>query len=130
MAETINERAVEWIVGDDTGLSSKAIWAVMMGAKPRPHSYPSDGADLGRCMRLLELIPEWKPRMVEMQAVSPYWKALVPEWDRLVGILKAELAGGKKGSTYEAMKAILNPVEDRDRSVIRMGNGVTMRFGR
>ena len=29
-------------------------------------SYPSDPADLGRCLRLLREIPEWAPRMPEM----------------------------------------------------------------
>jgi len=130
MAETMGKRAAQWIVGNDTGMSSKALWGVMMGVSPDPHSHPSDGADLGRCVRLLDLVPEWKPRLPEMAALSPYWAALVPEWDRLADILKKELAGGRKGITYEAMKAVLNPVQDKDRSVVRLSEGVTMRFGR
>lgn len=130
MTETVEKRAAQWIVGDDTGMSSKAIWAVMMGATPDRHAYPSDGSDLGRCVRLLALIPEWKPRLQEMSGLSDYWAALVPEWDRLADILDKELSGGAKGSTYNAMKAILHPVQDKDRNVVVLGEGVTMRFGR
>lgn len=129
MAETIEKRAAQWIVGNDTGMSSTAIWAVMMGVKPNRHSHPSDGGDLGRCVRLFEAVPEWKPRLSEMAPLSPYWAALVPEWDRLAAILAKELAGGPRGSTYKAMRALLDPVGKQDRSVVRLGAGMSIRFG-
>lgn len=125
MAETIIERANAWMAGRDTGSSSKAIWAVMMGEKPGRFAYPSDGADLGRCIRLLDMIPEWRDRLGEMAAVSAYWAALVPEWPRL----EALHAQDDSAAVYEAMKTILNPIEDRDPGIIRMGKGVSLRFG-
>lgn len=127
--DSLEKRAAQWVVGRDTGLSSLCLWAVMMGVKPSDKSHPRDGADLGRCVRLLAAVPEWKSRLSEMGAVSDYWAALVPEWERLTLILADELAGGKRGATYEAMRKIFDPIETNDRSVIRLGNGVTMHFG-
>lgn len=126
MAETIEQRANQWIAGRDTGASSKALWAVMMGSKPERHAYPSDGGDLGRCMRLLDAVPEWKPRIGEMAAISPYWAALVAEWPKLERLHAAD----DHKATYAAMKAILNPIEDKDPGIIRLGGGMSMRFGR
>jgi hypothetical protein len=65
----IEQRALFWALSGDTGSSSEAIAAHMthnpgnarFGMMP-----PSDGADRGRCIRLLELIPEWIDRLPEM----------------------------------------------------------------
>jgi hypothetical protein len=110
----IADRANAWIVGGDTGLSSKAIWAHMMGA-PNPRfgwSHPSDPDDLGRCLRLLEEIPEWKPRLPEMAARSKKWAALVASWDRIeasmideVGIDWSRARAAPK--TYHIMKSVM-----------------------
>lgn len=94
-----------------------------MGQKP-DRSYPSDGDDLGRCLRLLDLMPEWKPRMVEMTAVSPYWAALVKHWDELAA------RHAQNRQVYARMQQLLNPIEDADPNVVRLGKGVTVRFGR
>lgn len=127
--ENVMKRACEWIVGRDTGLSSKALWAVMMGVKS-DGSYPSDGSDLGRCLRLLEAVPEWEARLPEMASISPYWKALVEHWPELKAMHSKAAKTHSDGGLYERMKAILDPIEDRDPNVVRMGGGVTMRFGR
>lgn len=126
MGSTISERAEKWIKGSDKGMSSKTLWAVMMGERPDRHAYPSDGSDLGRCMRLLDLIPEWRQRMSKMAEVSEYWAALVAEWPKLEALHKTDDAK----ATYAFMKSILEPIEDKDPNVFRMGKGVTMRFGR
>lgn len=62
----IVQRALEWLFSDDTGASSKTLCAHMLGIKGVRNSIPSDAADRGRCIRLLQLIPEWKDRLDEM----------------------------------------------------------------
>jgi hypothetical protein len=62
----IVQRALEWLMGDDTGASSTTLCAHMLGIKGVRNSVPSDSADRGRCIRLLQLIPEWKDRLDEM----------------------------------------------------------------
>lgn len=65
----VDGRAVYWALSDDTGTSSKAIARHMTGARHGIFGAmpPSDASDRGRCIRLLELIPEWLPRLDEMK---------------------------------------------------------------
>jgi hypothetical protein len=122
-------RANAWIAGRDTGASSKALWAVMMGVKS-DGSYPSDGGDLGRCLRLLEAVPEWKPRLKEMAAVNGYWAALVAHWDELAALHAKDDERGRHDAVYARMKQILDPIEAKDPRIFKMGNGASIRFGR
>ena len=49
--KTIQQRANEWIISNDTGISSKRIWAEMQGIdydKKWGSGYPSDPSDFGR----------------------------------------------------------------------------------
>lgn len=67
--KTVEERALFWSLTNDTGISSKTIVAHMLGT-PKTDVFgmmpPSDASDRGRCIRLLELIPEWIPRLQEL----------------------------------------------------------------
>jgi hypothetical protein len=110
----MNPKALQWITGSDTGISSKTLWAVMMGAVADGDRYdrPYDGADFGRCHRLLELVPEWKPRLAEVAARFPEWGPLVREWSKIEAAYLADLKdhGGRawkiiNGLSDECMKA-------------------------
>lgn len=59
-------KVIEWLLGDDTGSSSMTLCRHMLGIKGQRFSYPHDSADRGRCIRLLNLIPEWWDRLDEM----------------------------------------------------------------
>ncbi|RWL14909.1 MAG: hypothetical protein EOR57_31680 [Mesorhizobium sp.] len=130
----MNDKAMAWIVGNDTGSSSKLIWKVMMGHEPdRWKSYPSDAGDLGRCLRLLAMVPEWKGRMSDLAAVSPYWAALVKNWPRLEAAMAEETGpdfdrNKSAPHTYKLMKQILDPIESKDSRIIRLGSGASIRF--
>ena len=112
-------RAHRWIVSNDTGESSKAIWSTMMGVDRKSWSdHPYDPGDLGRCLRLLALIPEWQPRVGEMSARSAYWRVLVERWDEVAQAMAEEVGiGWSKGRsaprTYALMQAIFLPVDMR-----------------
>ena len=87
-------KACAWIIGGDTGISSKAIWGVMMtGTAPRPYP-PLDPADFGRCHRLLLLFPEWQARLSEVSDKYPAWRGLVGAWDELGALYQAEIQNG------------------------------------
>jgi hypothetical protein len=101
-------RALLWLAGGDSGASSKAICHHMLGMKS-DGSFPWDPSDLGRCLRLLELFPEWKPRIREMARYSPQWAALVARWDELAEMMADEVGidwskGRRAPRTYDAMK--------------------------
>lgn len=87
LGKDIPTRLYEWRNGADTGLSSETIVAVMSGAVNPPGrfgwEYPRDPGDLGRCLRLLRLIPEWRERISEMSKCGPVWDQLAAHWTEL-----------------------------------------------
>lgn len=105
--EPVADRALRWKNGHDTGMSSMFLWAVLMGRTMGRVHYPHDPSDFGRCHRLLELIPEWRPRLGEVGAKSPEWGALVGAWDELTALYLEELPNGIASKLYARMKALL-----------------------
>ena len=80
----------EWIIKGHVGLSSKTIWAhFVLNCQPQWPTAPSDPCDFLRCYWLLNIAPEWKPRMGEIAARYPRWKGLVDHWDELEKMLEA-----------------------------------------
>ncbi len=109
---TVTERAQAWIVGANSGASSKTIWAVMTGVKNPRIAHPWDPGDLGRCLQLLELVPEWKPRIGEMAALSPTWARLVERWDEIAKSMEDEVGidwskGRSAPKTHGLMQSII-----------------------
>lgn len=106
-------KVLAWFASDDTGTSSEGIACHMTGTPIRDAwEGPSDPSDLGRCLRLLELFPEWKPRMGEMARHGNEWSALVPHWDDLAQMMADEVGidwskGRYAPITYAAMKTYL-----------------------
>ena len=75
----------------------------MLGGKVKNWSYPHDPADLGRCLRLLEAVPEWRSRLGEMAECSTVWARLVARWEEMEVAMRDEVGiGWEKG--YEAPK--------------------------
>ncbi len=82
-----------WLIGTDTGSSSKAIFRVLGEERLRYHcnergvrgDTPRDSADLGRCLRLLAKFPEWEARLSEVAAAYPEtkWPIIVSRWAEL-----------------------------------------------
>lgn len=99
----------------------------MLGAAQdrKPLSYPYDAADFGRCFRLLEVIPEWRARLSEMAAHGEQWAALVATWPTLEGHFRTRA----HEVLSRAMRAIIDPIDARDPSVIRVA-GFTIHIGR
>lgn len=100
-----NMRAMHWIVGRDTGLSSQHMWAVMMGVSPERPSEPHDPDDFGRCLRLLDAVPEWKGRLGEMRAQSPTWARLVANWEAITEAYNKERPTNRCPSAYKLIRA-------------------------
>jgi hypothetical protein len=127
MTDSIEKRALTWASGDDTGVSSKAILKVMTGQTiSDDYCHPHDSQDLGRCVRLLDIIPEWRPRIGEMSNVSDEWAALSAVWPELEALHRAE----SHNTVYSRIKAIVRPIEDARGNVIRMGDEASVIFGK
>lgn len=135
MTETIEMRALRWATSGDTGTSSLTIMRHMLGL---PHddgfgvSEPSDGSDLGRCMRLLRAVPEWQPRMPEMAPLSHTWAALVPHWETLAALLESEIGPdlpwhGSSPRTNKRIREIIDAARQKD-GWVSFGKGASVRF--
>jgi hypothetical protein len=88
---TLDQRAIEWLLGGDTGISSKTILSVMTGIQSGEGytSVPSDPSDFGRCYRLLFRFPEWRKRLPEVAKKYPAWGPLIREWDAMTEAYEA-----------------------------------------
>lgn len=75
----------EWILTENTGISSKTIWAVLKGIN-HEGDRPYDICDFKRCY---DLINECDVRMNEFKKISsklPYWKPYVDNWEVLINL--------------------------------------------
>ena len=115
-SDTTLDSPLEWVISGDTGISSKVIWAVMMGVRVdvmRSTGVPHDPPDFGRCYRLLELMPEWRDRMHKVADQRPKWQPFVDHWDELEEMYEACLdeSGRYEGRT-EASQAMYERIQD------------------
>lgn len=90
-----------WLHGSERGMSSETIFGIMTGKPVGEGSIPLDPDDFGRCYRLLELFPEWRPRLHEVAAKYPEWSGLVACWPDLTALFEAK----KYRELYDVMKA-------------------------
>jgi hypothetical protein len=131
----------EWILGRDTGTSSKTIWAVMTGSTCRDPGRPYDADDFGRCYRLLTLFPGWRVRLSEVTAQFPMWTPLVEAWDDLTALYE----GGKFRELYDRIRSMEDEIMRLDgwtktgsgswnkkngASSVRLGEHMTATFGK
>jgi len=117
--------AMIWLQGQDTGISSKAIMEMMLGAQPHWKTYPRDSWDFNRCVRLMEKIPAWRTRITEMSKVGYVWAALVENWNELEALYQAEVANPRSEtnkkpnrSLYFHMRSIIAEGIDADPNIV------------
>ena len=106
----VRNRAYAWLTGGKTGLSSQTMCLYFLsGEIPKnvgdfPGVYaPADAGDLGRCLDLLEKVPEWRVRIDEMKEVSPQWAALVPIWGKLEELYGDGKPGARRNECYKVI---------------------------
>jgi hypothetical protein len=79
-----------WLASDDVGLSSKYMAGVLSGQFAAEYAHPADSSDFGRCMRLLEAVPELRDKLDLMRDKSPEWAELVANWERIESMVQAK----------------------------------------
>jgi hypothetical protein len=117
--DSVEKRAARWAASGKTGTSSKAMLSVMLGERPKTSfCYPHDGGDLGRCIGLLDAVPEYRERLNEMKSVGKEWAALIDHWPELEARWRRD-----DKSLYDRMKQILDPIEAENRNLVKFGHG-------
>lgn len=115
--KSVAERGAAWLLNGRVGASSRAIYRHMVGdACGRLLDYPLDPGDLNRCLLLLDLIPEWKPRMAEMSVYGTAWAGLAASWDELTVLFLEEVGlDWSKGKNAHATKtyALMKQLQGR-----------------
>jgi len=79
--DEVFKKVIAWYAGGDTGLSSEAMAARLSG-QPCRRDYPRDPDDLGRCVRLLDAIPELRSELFMMVGVCKEWERLIKKLGR------------------------------------------------
>ena len=137
----MDKRIAKWLASRDTGASSKAIvlWlSAGVAESDWGASTPSDPADLARCLRLLERIPEWKARMPEMANAGGLWPTFARRWDEITASFLSEVGGSVPAyrsewstpKTYALMKTVHAEAYGADKpkfTEVDLG-GATVRF--
>lgn len=116
MAKTTERKIIEWMFGDNTGLSSETMAAYFLGIERRRKYHPSDPADFNRCLLFLKAVPEVRSRLGELKALSAAWDGLVTNWDELEECFISEVGADwsktrqKATKTYDRMTTIFDAV--------------------
>lgn len=105
---SLSERIAAWSLGGDTGISSQNIARATLGMEPTDQAfYPLDMADLGRCLRLVNSIPECARGITALGRVSPVWAAIDQRWGEMV------ITAAEEGNIGEPRRGLYQP--DRSR---------------
>ena len=97
------QKAVEWLVGGDTGISSKTMCAALFGATPKDSDMPHDAGDFGRCLRFIRFMPDGTKDIVfKKLSDKPEWVEIGNRWDELVELYDQENWRG----IYDILSAI------------------------
>ena len=109
-SKDVEAKAMWWIANGHIGLSSKTMWLCFMNHENIRINHPHDPDDFSRCYKLLEAVPEWKERILDLSKLSIPWKNLAENWDKLTEMYeqnkKENWVNSEKIGMYEFMKAL------------------------
>lgn len=109
--ETLSDKILKWSFTCNTGVSSETMACCAVGIKRKRQSTPSDPSDLNRCLILVEQIPEIADYFEKISEISPRWKTVIDNWNKLRTTFIDEVGWNWSKSkearkTYELMKEL------------------------
>lgn len=109
----IQSKVLRWIATGRVGASSKAM-AMAACDMPTDGAYPSDPADLNRCLLMLEAVPEVRQQFAKVAAISRPWANFIENWGKLEAMFLEEVGlnwskAQSAPKTYEFMKSLRAP---------------------
>ncbi len=107
MSQTQDQRQAWWLKDGEQGESSKAMFTFFTSGSSFKKNCPQDPDDFKRCYKLLNAIPEFKPRLPELKALSPQWSNLVDNWDKLTELYEDMKLNKKANGMYELMETLI-----------------------
>lgn len=126
-AGSLEQAYTRWISSGEVGASSSAL-AYHLCYSLNPSSiwtdeasavdHPLDWSDFGRCIKMLDAIPQLRPELHVTRWMSPAWALIGKSFDRLEQSWRANVPDG--ASFSEAVIEGLGPAEDRLSDIGRM----------
>ena len=97
----------EWIIFGETGISSKTMWAAIMGVGSDKYlrgkfDVPHDKADFGRCYKLVKYCNLNKSDLEKVKTAFPWFAPFIDYWDTLVDLYE------NNREMYEYMEALVD----------------------
>ena len=85
---------LQWIVFGETGVSSKTMWAALLGVvtdgnKGGLFDVPHDKDDFKRCYKLYNECGLSKTDLEKVSTVFPWWKPFIENWETLCEMCQA-----------------------------------------
>lgn len=83
------KRIALWALSGTTGVSASTIASVALGIEEGGRvsfDCPHDSGDFGRCLRLLEMVPELRDFLPAVVEACPQWAPIVPIWEELAAL--------------------------------------------
>lgn len=108
--KTAEQRIHEWLASGDTGISSESLAFEYLGTeRKRGICHPLDPADLGRCLRLIAIVPEVRKCVDNLAIKDDGWAKVAPIWDKISESMVDEVGidwskGDRAPNTYELMR--------------------------
>jgi hypothetical protein len=107
----VSQAVREWLVNGFRGASSNYMLSRVTGLNLGSNSYPHDPADLARCRKLCEQVPEVDQGKKVLKMVSGQWRVLIEHWQQLCELMDSEAPQwrdgvGKSPKTYALMKEL------------------------
>ena len=98
-----------WFSSDDTGLSSQYLASVLSDRGLIENNHPHDIADFGRCVRLLDAVPELRAKLPRLSDVKHgrVWTAIYEYWAELELLYREEYPSGSCPRCYNLMNQII-----------------------
>ena len=83
-----------WWANWDKGVSSMTMAYLLRGTPPRwqppqHQDIPHDADDFGRCVRLLDAVPDLRPDLPQLAEKMPEWQPIAEAWDELEVMYRA-----------------------------------------
>lgn len=103
------EVVIQWLAGCDTGNSSRSLAFEYLGKEYHWPNAPYDPADLGRCLRLIEIAPGVRSAIDSLAQSHDRWSKAALVWDEMAALMEEEVGihwekGDRAPRTYKFMK--------------------------
>jgi hypothetical protein len=109
----VSQAVRTWLVNGSRGASSNFMLSQVTGLNLGSNNYPHDPADLGRCRKLCEQVPEVDQGKEVLKRVSGHWRVLIEHWQPLCELMDSEAPQWRDGvgtspKTYALMSEIFD----------------------